>query len=176
MDADNQGMNPRSVTDSLQTLLDTLWAERQVVEFLLFKLITAKLLLTADERRFVASALDEVDRVVDALREAELRRSIAVAAVARQWHVPEQELTLKCLARRAPEPWREVFVEHERAFSELAAEIDDATDANRTLAAGGLHRIRETMDIVTGVQPLGTYDAAGRAQTHRGPLSVDAAL
>ncbi len=156
-------MTTRPATDSLQALLDTIWAERQVVEFLLFKLTAAKLLLAADERRFIAPALDEVDRVVGALREAELHRSMAVSVVASEWRMSVDDLTLNMLATQAPEPWHDTFAEHERAFGTLAAEIDAATEANRALAAGGLNRIRETMDLITGNQTPSTYDAdAGR--------------
>lgn len=169
-------MTNRPASDTLQSLADTLWAERHVVELLLFKLTTAKLLLAADERRFVAPALDEVERVVAALRDAELRRSMAVDVVAGEWRMAADELTLRVLASQAPEPWREVFGDHERAFAELAGEIDAATQANRALAAGGLHRISETMDLLTGGQPLATYDAYGRTRTATGPIRVDAAL
>ncbi len=169
-------MTTRPATDSLQALLDTLWAERQVVEFLLFKLTAAKLLLAADERRFIAPALDEVNRVFGALREAELRRSMAVSAVASEWRMSVDDLTLNALATQAPEPWRDTFAEHERAFGTLAAEIDAATEANRTLAAGGLNRIRETMDLISGNQTPSTYDAYGRTAVRGGSVSVDAAL
>jgi hypothetical protein len=170
-------MTSRPSTDHLQALADTLWAERHVVEHLLYRLTCAKLLLAADERRFVALALDEVERTVGALRRAELERSMAVSVVARAWRVADGELTLRVLASTAPEPWRDVFADHEQAFASLAGEIEAATEANRSLAASGLNRIHETMDLLTGTEQPGTYDAQGRARSAAaGPVRVDAAL
>jgi hypothetical protein len=170
-------MTVRHDTEGLQALTDTLWSERQVVELLLYKLVCAKLLLAADERRFVAMALDEVERVVAALRETEVRRSMAVAQVAAGWGVPVDDLTLGRLAREAPEPWREIFRDHHEAFGALAREIDEAAEENRRLASAGLGRIHETMDMLTGQPAQGTYDAQGRAHaTATGPVRIDAAL
>lgn len=170
-------MHPSTDSDGLQALADTLWSERQVVEFLLYKLTSAKLLLAADERRFVAMALDEVERVVAALREAELQRAMAVQTVAHGWGVAIDDLTLGRLAATAPVPWREVFTEHREAFGTLAREIEEAADANRRLATTGIGRIHETMDLLTGQGPQGTYDAYGRNQPGvTGPVRVDAAL
>jgi hypothetical protein len=161
-------MSSRPATDSLQALLDTLWNERLLVEHLLFKLTSTRLLLAADERRFIAPALDEVDRVVVTIRDAELKRSLAVSVVAGDWRMRMDDLTLSVLATEAPEPWRDVFADHEQAFGTLAAEITAAAEANRTHAAGGLNRIRETMDLIT-------VDAAGQMQAWGGSISVDAA-
>jgi flagellar biosynthesis/type III secretory pathway chaperone len=170
-------MSTRYDTGSLQRLADTLWSERHVVEFLLFKLTSAKLLLAADERRFVALALDEVERVVGTLRETELERSIAVEEVARHWRVRADDLTLARLATTAPEPWREVFADHQRAFDELTREVEEAAAANRSLASAGLARIHQTMDMLTGQQEPGTYDAYGRHQAvATGRTRLDAAL
>jgi hypothetical protein len=170
-------MSARNDPDGLQSLADTLWSERHVVELLLYKLVSAKLLLAADERRFVAMALDEVERVVEALREAEVRRSVAVAGVAARWRVPVDDLTLARLASEAADPWREVFRDHQQAFAELAREIDQAADENRRLATAGLGRIHETMDLLTGASAQATYDASGRARTGPiAPVRVDAAL
>ncbi len=170
-------MDTTNEPDGLQALADTLWSERQVVEFLLFKLTTAKLLLAADERRFVALALDEVERVVMALREAELQRSLTVERVAASMGRSSDELTLSALASTAPEPWREVFREHRDAFRALAEEIEEATAANRRLATAGLGRIHETMDLLTGHSPQATYDAFGRARAAAAPpVRVDAVI
>jgi hypothetical protein len=162
----------------LEALAETLWAERQVVEFLLYKLVTAKLLLAADERRFVSHALSEVERVVDALRDAELRRSIALEQFARDRRMRADDVTLDWLATNTPPPWREVFSDHRTAFGELATEIETTSAENRHLAASGLSQIRQTIDTLTGPQTTtSTYDASGRARPMVvGPVRLDSAL
>lgn len=165
-------------TTGLDQLADTLWAERNLVEFLLFKLITAKLLLAADERRFIAHALDEVERVVEALREAELRRAVAVEAYGRQRGVASDDITLSWLARSTPAPWQAVFADHQKTFASLAAEIDETTADNRQLAKAGLNTIQQTIGMLTGPQPTtGTYDSRGQARpVAMGPVRLDKAL
>lgn len=146
----------------LEALADTLWAERHVVEYLLFKLVTAKLILAADERRFVAPALDEVERVLSALRDAELRRALAVQQVAEDWGVSSDELTLSELAASAPEPLREIFREHREAFMALAREIDETAADNRRLATTALDQVQRAIGALTGPQLGHTYTSEGR--------------
>ena len=162
----------------LEVLADTLWAERHVVEMLLFKLVTARLLLAADERRFVGHALGEVERVVDALREAELLRAMAVESYAEQRGLAADDVSLGWLARNAPAPWQEVFADHRKAFLALAAEIDETTSDNRQLAHAGLNRIQDTIGVLTGPQATPeSYDRRGRAaRSALGPMRVSEAL
>ena len=165
-------------TTGLERLAETLWAERNVVEFLLFKLITAKLLLAADERRFISPALAEVERVVDALRDAELHRAMALEAYARTRGVPAEEITLGWLATHTPAPWQEVFADHRKVFASLANEIDATTADNRQLARAGLNTIQQTIGMLTGPQATtDTYDARGQARpVNLGPVRIDRAL
>lgn len=148
-------------TSSLEQLADTLWAERHVVEMLLFKLISAKLLLAAEERRFLQPALNEVERTLAALREAELRRAVAVQTVADDWRVDSAGLTLAELATHAPEPLRAVFRDHQQGFAALATEIEETAAANRQLASSSLGSVRESIAALTGPMLSSTYTASG---------------
>jgi hypothetical protein len=161
----------------LDDLADALWAERHVVEYLLFKLVTAKLVLAADERRFVGLALDEVERVVRALRDAELRRASALATLAVGWGMPVAELSLAELAARAPRSWRSVFRDHQEGFRKLAEEIEETSAANRRLASAGLAHVRATLGALTGPEVPQTYTATGRPDTSPTvPLRLDRVL
>ena len=167
---------PAAVRD-LEALADTLWAERRVVEYLLFKLITAKLILAADERRFVASALEEVDRIVQTLRATEVQRAAALDAVARNWGVAGDALTLRELAERAREPMASVFRDHQVAFAELASEIEETARGNRRLASASLAHVRETIDALAGSAASQTYTAIGCHQdAARTPVRLDEVL
>lgn len=158
----------------LEHLADTLWHERHVAEFLLFKLVSAKLVLAADERRFVASALDEIERVLGLLRQAEATREQAVAAVARLWDQPLDEITLAELAIRSPEPLRTVFRDHQRAFGRMASEIEKTAAANRLLAGAAISHVHRTLDALTGPTVGGTYTADGHHDVAlTGPVRLD---
>ena len=164
-------------THVLEGLADTLWQERHMVESLLYRMVVAKLLLAADEHRFVAAAMDEVEGVVDALRHAEGRRLGALTELADRLEVPAEDLTLAEVARRAPAALRPVFEDHRQAFLDLTAEIEQTADANRQLASSALGRVQRSLDALAGANPATTYDAAGRAQLGAaGPLHLDRAL
>jgi hypothetical protein len=160
-------------TGALESLADTLWTERHVVGYLLFKLVTAKLVLASDERRFVAPALDEVERMMEALREAELRREMALGAVAEQWELSTDDLTLSYLVERAPEPLRSVFADHRDAFLGLAQEIDETAAHNRRLASAALDHVQQSLEGLTGPAQGQTYTSAGRPDT---PLTAPTRL
>jgi hypothetical protein len=157
----------RSTEDSsrLEVLADTLWAERRVVEYLLYRLITAKLLLEASERRFVTLALDEVESMLGMLRSAELRRAAALEPVAQAWGYDPEALTLTELAQQAPPPMDAVFRDHHQAFMRLASEIEDTAATNRKLATSSLADVRQALDALAGPPVASTYTAAGRHDT-----------
>jgi hypothetical protein len=149
---------------ALETLSRRLWEERQVVEHLLFKLTVTRLLLAADERRFVPQALEEVESAVEALRRGEYERDEALRELAAHWSYDPHELSLQVLARLAPPPFDHTFAEHAIAFRDLAAEIDQVAKENRMLAYGDLQVVAGQLDQLSGpeVPTTATYDASGQ--------------
>ncbi len=161
----------------LEGLADTLWQERHMVESLLFRMVEAKLLLAANEHRFVAAAIDDVEDVVDALRRAEERRHRALQDVADRLEVPVEELTLTTIAALAPSPMDRVFTDHHEAFLAMTTEIEETAAANRQLASGALGRLRRSLDALAGANPASTYTSAGTSEVVLvGPAHLDATL
>ena len=151
-------------------LADTLWYERRLLEFLLFKLVTANLVLIANDHRFVGPAIAEVERVMTEVRKAEHRRAAALDAVAEEWGQPASQLSLEYLATAAPADLRPAFADHRLGFLELVGEIEDLTRENRRLATVSLDGIRGTLGLVDGL----TYDRAGRSSAAPGrPTTID---
>jgi hypothetical protein len=160
--ADVNRMSRRPRPEALTELLDKLWAERHLLEFLLFKLTAAKLILAADERHLVAPALNEVERAVDLIRAAELSRSLAVARVAEEWGIPVYELSLTYLAHHGPEVTSQIFADHRQAFLDLTAEIEETAAVNRKMATSALDTIRDSLGTLAGDEAAETYDPHGR--------------
>ncbi len=158
-------MTRQPESEHLRELTERLWTERHLLEFLLFKLVAARLILAADARRFVAPALAEVEHVTEKIRMAELGRSVAVSQVAADWGIPAEEVSLSFLAGETPEPYRSLFVEHREGFLKLTAEIEDASLENRKLATVGLANIQENLDALMGDQDTATYSPTGQRQT-----------
>jgi hypothetical protein len=148
----------------LEELARRLWDERRVVTYLLYKLTVAKLMLAADDRRFVPDALREVDHAVELLRDGELRRDAVLRDVAEAWQVAPDELGLAELARLAPPPFDHTFSEHLAAFRELSSEVDAVAAANRALARSEAQRITGSIDALAGIDrnPPTTYDQHGQ--------------
>ena len=154
-------------------LADTLWYERRLLEYLLFKLVSANLVLIADDRRFVGPAIAEVDAVMAEIRRAEEQRSGVVAAVAEEWNVPVAAVGLDFLVENAPDSLRATFEDHQAVFMSLVNEIEVLTKENRRLAKVALDGIQGTLGFAGG----DIYDAAGRAtRTPDQPLRVNRIL
>ena len=135
--------------DELARLLSV---ERRLLELLLFKLVEGRHLLAAGEARFLPYAAAEVERAMERVQEAELRRSMLVHDLAAEMEVPEAALTLSALARDSLEPYRTIFTDHRLAFLELAAEIEDVTRQNRRLAERGAHDVEQLLAMVGQAQ------------------------
>ncbi len=160
----------------LARLADTLWLERRLLEYLLFKLVEANLVLTADAAPFVELAIDEVEQVMGRVREAERHRREVIGEVAAVWGMAPDEVSLEYLAAAAPEPLRPGFREHRQGFMDLVDQIERVTLENRRLAALNLETIRATLGLLPGTAPAG-YDAGGRpAAAGTNPTTLDRAI
>lgn len=154
-------------------LADTLWYERRLLEYLLFKLVSANLVLIADDRRFVGPAIAEVDAVMAEIRRAEEQRRAVVESVARQWNALPSAVGLAFLVEKAPDSLRATFEDHRMVFQELVDEIEVLTRENRRLATVGLDGIQGTLGFAGG----DIYDSAGRAtRTPDQPIRVNRVL
>jgi hypothetical protein len=143
------------VTDFAE-VSDILWRERELLDVLLFKLETEKLLLAAGELRWLSRSTREIELVLEQLRLAEINRAIEVDALARHLGLPP-ESSLAALADAAPSPWGELFRAHRRAFHSLTAQIDALAESNRSSlddACSGAE---------TALVALGAADLAGYA-------------
>ncbi len=172
-------MDPQLRLQQLTRLADILWYERRLMEYLLFKLVTANLMLNADDQRFIAPAIGEVDRIIAEIRKTEADRAGIVAGLAAEWGVPAGSVTLAYLAVNAPEELREVFEDHRNRFLALTGEIESVTKENRRLATLGLSGISGSFGILAdGDADPGLYDASGRHRSERqaNPARIDEVL
>lgn len=132
-------------TGGIDELASVLGRERRLLEFLLFKLTTARLLLESDDRRFLPWAAAEVERAAQRVRQLELVRATLVAAVATG---PEEGATLADLAEHSDDPWRSILREQRDELVRLLEEINRITDLNRSLAFDGIKYIAELMEMI----------------------------
>jgi hypothetical protein len=109
----------------------TLEREGDILEILLFKLVEVRLLLEADEARFLPRASREVERARTRAREVGLMRAATVAQ-------ERPGATLRGLANDAPSPWGAILRDHHALLSGRLAEIEVGAHQNATLARAGL--------------------------------------
>jgi hypothetical protein len=170
-------MSAASPSRSLDELEATLAIERQLLESLLFKLTQAKLILASSEARFVGPALEEVTAVMQTIRGAEQKRAAAVAAVASEWGVPAQAVTLAYLAEHAPIPHKERFSSLRYELMDLTEDIERITRENERLATGNLSLIQGTLNALHHATAEGTaYTAAGRLPSTTNPIRFDQSI
>lgn len=171
-------MDDHHAEQTLAAFADALWTQRHMVHTLLFKLTTARLLLAADDRRFIAPAMDEVEAAIATLRDAEQVRALHLPHVATALGLPADGLTLNQIVEHAPEPFDTLLADHRAAFLTLTEEIEQVADENRQLATAALGRVRQGLDALAGADtPVATYDATGRTAPHHiDPRHLDAAL
>lgn len=159
----------------LVELADTLSAERRLLEQLLFKLVAARLVLAADEARFVPQAMSEVDSAIARIRAGEAHRGSAANALADAIGQPPAKVTLGFLSSWAPEPYRTMFEDHRDQFQRLTTEIEQATLDNRRLASLALGNVAESLGVLLGQHPIEVYDARGtrHESVYSGPTKID---
>lgn len=154
-------MSNRTAPTPMAELVETLWYERRLLEFLLFKLVSANLVLSSADRRFVGPAVDEVEQVLDRVRRAESERHRVVQRLATLWGLPPASLTLTELGKRAEVPFAQELHDCQLAFARLVDEIDRVARANRQLATVGLGDLRAAF----GVEESLTYAPSAATAT-----------
>lgn len=162
----------------LAELAETLHSERQLLEHLLFKLVEARLVLAADEARFLPQAMREVELIVERVRVGEGHRRVSIRRLAADIGEPEERITLGFLADWAPEPYRTMFVEHRDHFRRLTSEIEQASLDNRRLANTAVQNLSDTLGSLMGSSDAGTYTPRGVRQgsTVTLPTAIDEVL
>lgn len=149
---------------AIEELSTVLWRERELLEMLLFKLEEEQLLLAAGRTTWLPHAANEVEAVLESIREAELLRAVVADAAAESLGL-ESNPSLRTLAEAAPEPWRTIMLEHRDAFAAVAAQVDELADTNRELLTAGYQAAQAT--LLSMSDSPATYAADGSTVTER---------
>jgi hypothetical protein len=152
-----------------------LWRERELLESLLFKLETERLVLAAGRERWLARAAREVESVLVAIRETEVLRAVAADEAAAELEMSPNP-SLRALAEAADEPWRTMLTDHREAFLRATQEVTALAEVNRDLLTAGYRAAQETLlslgETTTGYSPTGDPVSTADQQ----PLLVDRSL
>lgn len=133
--------------------------ERDLLELLLFKLDVQQTLLASGRTRWVKHAANEIERVLQAMPAAAMRRDALVSTVAEAWGVPEATSLRELISAAPTDAWREVLTGHLDAMTVLADEISEMKKVNEQRLRTAL---RVTQETIAGLgDPTGAYDPTG---------------
>jgi hypothetical protein len=152
---------PTGAATLLGELEESLWAQREALEQLCYRLAACKLVLGAAEHRFVGRAAGEVDRAgrrVQAVRDDVARLTARAAAALDLPHGDVDDLALRC-----PEPRRSILADHARTVDLLAREAAARSEEVQRLLATGSAELAALVAPLTGPAELRGYTADGRA-------------
>lgn len=130
---------------TLQAFSEVLFQERQVLELLLFKLETERMLLDGGQERWLPMASREVDTVLDELNKVELARSVVLAQVAPELGLGP-DATLASVVGVVPSPWDSVFGDHQRELKTLMGDVLAAAESSSHLLRQGYDSIRMALE------------------------------
>ncbi len=134
---------------SLAELSNVLWRQRQLLDLLLFRMTVEQTLLVGRQVRWLSRATDEVEAVLEEMRETELVRSVVLQNIADDLRL-HGEPSLREVAEAAPAPWGDIFEEHRRAFLGLTDEVQTIAASNRELLGREQRATRELLDELSG--------------------------
>lgn len=134
---------------SLAELSNVLWRQRQLLDLLLFRMTVEQTLLVGRQVRWLSRATDEVEAVLEEMRETELVRSVVLQGIAGELRL-HGEPSLREVAEAAPAPWGDIFEEHRRAFLGLTDEVQTIASSNRELLGREQRATRELLDELSG--------------------------
>lgn len=163
---------------SLPELSNTLWRQRQLLDLLLFRMSVEQTLLMSRQVRWLARATDEVEAVLDEMRETELMRAVLLQSVTAELGL-DADASLRDLATHAPEPWNTIFEEHRRAFLGLTDEVQAIATLNRELLGREQRATRDLIEELSGAgssRRITDHPNYGRVGSTVGAIVLDEAL
>ena len=156
-----------------EELSNELWRERGILENLLYKFTTQRLLVTNGESRWLGRCTSEIEALKNQLSTTQLAVDMLSSAVASRWGLAtESSPTLRELIAAAPQdgPWSGILQDHHAAILELADEIRTVSDENaRFLRAANISLQEAGQNTGTPI----TYTATGTAAQTASAALVD---
>lgn len=119
----------------MEHVVTILEREGEALEVLLFKLVETKLILAADEARFLPRATREVERARARAREIDLMRATTMARF-------DSPMTLREIAADASGAWPSILRDHHAVLSGLVEEIGVTAHLNSTVAEQRMSQLR----------------------------------
>ncbi len=153
----------------MEKLSQVLWRERELLESLIYRLEVEQLVMSTGRTRWLLRAAQDVQSVLDVVRETEMLRAVAVDEVAEQLGLGPTP-SLQSLIEASDEPWSSILADHRDAFIRITADVVTMADTNRELITAGIRSARETLLNLSDGTDGYTADGSAVAGPARTPL------
>lgn len=160
-----------SNVEPAEDLAQQLWAMRELLEQMVYKLEMQGLLLAANRTRWMPFLNAEIETLIEAINAVDKDRAAASAALARSYGLPGGAPLSEILVH-VGNPWAPVLTQHRLLLLSLQAEIEDIAHTNADLARRGVSRSREIIASL-GDNSVNVYDPRGNSSTLAGAVRVD---
>jgi hypothetical protein len=127
-----------------EALGSQLWRQRELLEDLLYALVTQRLVLESDLSEWLIRADEDVRAAASRLQDAEVVRAVTTEQLNRRYGL-DPAASLRGLVAVAPEPWATMLTDHRQALLDLTEKID-AVAADVETSARARLRARRTGD------------------------------
>jgi hypothetical protein len=146
---------------SYEELSRLLWRQRRLIETLLYKLEVERLLLATGKIRWLDAATCEVSAILDQIRTEELAREAIPLAIIRRELGLDADATLTDIISASPDPWGEIFREHQAVLLSYIGEVEIAAASNRELLQRGLRSTQEFLASLNATPASDGYSRTG---------------
>jgi hypothetical protein len=126
-----------AAADALARLASMLWAERELLRTLHFRLVAQQLVIARGETQWIAAAEAEVRTVVGRLHDCEVLRAVETDWLLRRYGL-DHDATLGELADVVPEPWPCILRAHQEALSACTEAVDGTAAETERLVRAAL--------------------------------------
>lgn len=145
---------------ALSNLSTGLWRIQELLETLLYKLEVQSVLIESGRSRWLGRSTNDIEAVIESLRETELLRIVDAAPVCDMLGLAV-DTPLSQIAQAAPAPWNHVLEEHRVALSATTAELSLLSRSNGEMLEISYRAVQDTLDRFN-------HSAAGTTYTSRG--------
>ncbi len=157
----------------LKNLIKVLSVERNLLEYVLYRLVAAKLVLATNDQRYVMQSLVEVEDAVDRLRAVAYRREQTMQDLV-AGSGSDVPITISTLSEIAPTAERYMLSELQADYVRLAHQIAQVSAENRRLADLSLGPTAELLKQFSGMPTGVMYDGGGTTTSDRpDPVRID---
>ncbi|WP_116115147.1 flagellar export chaperone FlgN [Austwickia chelonae] len=157
---------------ALSNLSTGLWRIHDLLESLHYKLEVQNVLIETGRSAWLGRSTQEIEFVIESLRETELMRVVDVSPVCDLLGLP-QDTPLSQIAQAAPSPWDHVLEEHRLALAHATQELSLLSRSNSDMLEISYRAVQDTLERFNHSPEGATYTARGSREAGRSHHLID---